>query len=424
MTSIVKRLDQPITAKTKRMDDGSMVCEARIARAGIYTYVLPSGEVSKEYRAPDEVFKPDALLSFETAPLTLNHPAVGEVNPSNYRQETRGVVTNVRQDAEAPEYVAATVRIQDAQALAAVADGTVQLSCGYTCTRTPVTGMTVTDAVTGETCKIDAVLSQIEGNHVAIVPAGRAGPGARLILDAQDFGVEMQITVNDEIKPLKCADCDAACKPGEPCPNCGKPVAGAQEVADGKIAPARTIGDPGQPAASQNGNEKGELIEAPAEVIAGGPPETEEPPEPVTLTPEQIKALEAELQAARGEVAKYKAKLEELSLSLAKQEDPAFLDSLVAERSMVVAKAHEHGIKTDAMPTADLRKAVLTKAFPKMKLDSFNSEQLSNLFDSVVSPVEVAPAPKAETTVVVKLEASPIDAAKAETAKRYGANTL
>lgn len=399
-SAVVKRLDSPVSAKTKRMDDGTLVCDARISRAGIYTYVLADGSISKEYRAPEEVFKPDSLESFETAPLTLNHPAIGEVNPSNYRQEVRGVVSNVHQDAEAPAYVAATVRIQDVQALAAVADGTVQLSAGYTCLRTPVSGMTVTDPLTGETCTIDAVLTAIDGNHVAIVPSGRAGPGARLILDVQDLGVEMAKL--DAVEKAKCAKCgEAMVDPGEKCPNCG-------EMASGATEPEGVQGDAPKVDPVKDAPGNGRSVSDPQSDAPGAPAK------PDDCGPKtDAAAITKELEAARVQV-------ETLKADLAKANEPGRIDALVAERQDVVGKAKAHGLKTDAVSNAELRAAVVIKAFPKLKLDGFSVEQISSLFDSVATPVEVVEAPKADPTVVVALDKNPIDAAVEADARRYG----
>jgi len=163
------------------------------------------------YRASEDVFAPDTLASFEGKPITDNHPP-GFVTPDNFTEYARGHVQNVRRGTESLESgewpVIADLIITAEPLLSKVRNKIVrELSCGYDF------------SIRKEGGKI--LQCDITGNHVAVVPKGRAGSEAR-INDSAPSEPEPQatstlttevpvtvtkvITVVKERKPVKIKD--------------------------------------------------------------------------------------------------------------------------------------------------------------------------------------------------------------------------
>lgn len=146
--------------------EGFLICRGvPIARTGEMVYLArelqldgdPERLVSVQ-RGAGDVFDPAAMASFEGKPVTDGHPPEN-VGPENFSAYARGHVQNVRRSGE---YLLADLYINDA-ALASDVRNRVkrEVSCGYLCVYTPE----------GSGYR----QSQIRGNHVAVVPRGRAG---------------------------------------------------------------------------------------------------------------------------------------------------------------------------------------------------------------------------------------------------------
>lgn len=151
--------------------DGSLLCEAvPIARVGWQVYnaeeldeIEPDsdGEISV-YRSPEEVFRPETIASFEGMTFTVLHPEQ-MVNPSNWRENAHGHATNIRRGTgDQSDLLLAELVVKSGEAIQAIYQGVDQISCGY-------------DAEYRQTAPGKAEQYDIVGNHVALVPAGRAG---------------------------------------------------------------------------------------------------------------------------------------------------------------------------------------------------------------------------------------------------------
>jgi hypothetical protein len=163
--------------RMRRTDEGYLTGEARVARVGIQSYQDGAGGIRQEYRPVAEVFAADAMSSFKSTPVTMGHPAERIVDSTNAKRLSIGFVgESIRPDGE---WVVMPITITDAESIAQIEAGTVQLSAGYMAD--------VMDAP-GEYggMKYDAVQTNIRGNHVAVVKQARAGDQARLNLDAAD----------------------------------------------------------------------------------------------------------------------------------------------------------------------------------------------------------------------------------------------
>lgn len=152
-----------------------MRAPAFLTRSGVFVYHRADGSEVREYRSAEEVFHADSLASLSAAPVTRLHPS-RPVDAKSFRSVVVGHVGDeVKQDGDK---VAATVHVQDADAIAAVEAGMRQVSCGYTCDIEETAGVTES----GE--RYDRAQRSIRYNHVALVPVGRAGSEVALRLDA------------------------------------------------------------------------------------------------------------------------------------------------------------------------------------------------------------------------------------------------
>ena len=146
--------------------EGFLIChDVPIARTGPQEYRAQELQLDGDperiitvNRHPEDVFEDATLASFEGKPITENHPPEN-VGPENYAAYTKGHVQNVRRQGD---YIVADLYINDAQLADEVKNGLKrEVSCGYLCNYVP----------DGENYRQTA----IRGNHVAVVPRGRAG---------------------------------------------------------------------------------------------------------------------------------------------------------------------------------------------------------------------------------------------------------
>ena len=146
--------------------EGFLICkDVPIARTGPQDYLARELQLDGDpdrlitvQRHPEDVFEDATLASFEGKPICDGHPPEN-VGPENYAAYTKGHVQNVRRDGD---YIVADLYINDANLANEVRNNVKrEVSCGYLCNYVP----------DGSGYK----QSRIRGNHVAVVPKGRAG---------------------------------------------------------------------------------------------------------------------------------------------------------------------------------------------------------------------------------------------------------
>lgn len=155
--------------------DGFLVADVRFARAGIYQYGgpeldRPDKAVVDVFRPASSVFSAAAMRSFAHKPVTVDHPSES-VSAANWKQHAVGQIGDeIRRDGD---FVRATLTIHDAAAIEAIKEGRQELSAGY---RSSIAWHD------GEAngARYDAIMSEITGNHVALVFRGRAGRQCRI----------------------------------------------------------------------------------------------------------------------------------------------------------------------------------------------------------------------------------------------------
>lgn len=310
-----------------RTDEGFLRAPARLTRAGVFTY-RNGGREWRELRLPEEVFATDSLRSFELLPLVYDHPRenAGAVDSNNARRLTVGSVGHVTRDSGDSNYVAAEVLITDADAVRAVENGDRELSCGYFCEREPAPpGSTFKDPVTGDALPYDFIQRNIRGNHVAIVKAGRAGPDAKIMLDHND-GIESNPT-------------------GDPVDQKGDTTMKKKITIDGLSF------------------EVDENVAQAFEKLTAAQNAT-------------IDKLTARADAADSQVKDLTAKLTEAT-------NPKRFAEAVSSRLALVQIAEKNAIKADGLDDMAIRRAVITKIDPSLKLDGRSDDYVIAAFDLV-----------------------------------------
>lgn len=146
--------------------EGYLIChDVPIARIGSQEYLARDlnldgdpDRVVTVNRYPEDVFDPAAMASFEGKDVTETHPPEF-LTPENHASYSKGHAENVRRSGD---FMIADLHIKDANLINDIKNGTVrEVSCGYLCDYEP----------DGENYK----QSRIRGNHIAVVPNGRAG---------------------------------------------------------------------------------------------------------------------------------------------------------------------------------------------------------------------------------------------------------
>ncbi len=175
---------------------GFLRCDGYPARAGIYKYRRDDGTIQYERRPPEEVFHADSLASYDDAPLTIEHPAEGEVNADNVRRHEVGHVKGAaRQDGDR---VATEQIIKDARAIKQVKAGKQQLSPGYKIELDETPGhdsrYATPDNPTG---RYDATQTKIRVNHLAIVDNARGGSQMRLRMDDAELVLDSELDAKE-----------------------------------------------------------------------------------------------------------------------------------------------------------------------------------------------------------------------------------
>lgn len=147
--------------------EGFLICKnVPIARTGEMQYYANELELDGDPARPvtvrrfsEDVFEAAAVASFEGKPVTDGHPSE-DVTPENYSAYTKGHIENVRQQGD---YLVGDIHINDANLISDVINNVKrEVSCGYQCEYVPLSDGTYKQI-------------NIRGNHVAVVPKGRAG---------------------------------------------------------------------------------------------------------------------------------------------------------------------------------------------------------------------------------------------------------
>lgn len=155
-----------ISPHIDKSPEGYLICrDVPINRTGEQDYLARElgldgdpERVVKVYRLPEDVFAPAALASFEGKDVTNSHPPE-MLTAENQAAYSKGHLENVRR---VGDNTVADLFIKDPMLVSQVESGAMrEVSCGYNCNFEPY---------------LDGYKqTRIRGNHLAIVPRGRAG---------------------------------------------------------------------------------------------------------------------------------------------------------------------------------------------------------------------------------------------------------
>ena len=169
----------------RKTADGYLVGDVLCARTGCQDYRaselgLMGDAIISVYRPESAVFAKDSLATYAGKPVTLGHPPV-MVTADNWKEYAAGSVGgDIARDGE---FVRVPTVLMDAATIAAVSDGTREISMGYT---TPVE---MIDGVAPDGTPYQAVQTgPIKINHLAIVPKARGGDKLRIGDSASNWG--------------------------------------------------------------------------------------------------------------------------------------------------------------------------------------------------------------------------------------------
>jgi hypothetical protein len=170
-------MDRAPLERVRKLADGRIAAVARFARSGVYTY--SGAEVGRPhlssvnvYRPESEVFSQDAMASFGHKAVTFHHPSDG-VSAANWSKVSVGFTEG--KIARDGGYVEIPLMLADAQAVGAYERGEArELSAGYSC------DLVWGDGIAPDGTAYQATQRNIRGNHIALVPQGRAGSECRI----------------------------------------------------------------------------------------------------------------------------------------------------------------------------------------------------------------------------------------------------
>lgn len=208
MTSLVRRFDSFVVEgkNLQRTPQGGIKAPGRFTRVGILEYDLEDGSTRREWRPPEEVFRPESYSTLEDAPITIHHPEDGEVRADSYSNETVGHVrAGVKPEGDA--FLGGLVVIQDEHAVKqALSGGLVEFSAGYVA-RLDMTAGVVPDGQPDAGKPYDCIQRDIKYNHVALLPPGlgRAGPEVALRLDSKGNQLPIRKDSHMELTPEELA---------------------------------------------------------------------------------------------------------------------------------------------------------------------------------------------------------------------------
>lgn len=326
---------------TRRTGDGYLAANARVARTGIQIYAgrevgKPTMDTVRVYRPEAEVFAVDALRSFAHRPVTNDHPPEA-VGARNWKQHSVGMTGD--EIARDGTFVRVPMVVMDQAAIDDVEAGKVELSMGYAC------DLDWTAGTTPEGEAYDARQTNIRGNHLAIVAAGRAGPQCRI----GDSWAAISTEQKDAHMSLKTVTVD------------GIPV----EVTDQGATVITTL--LGRIADSKSATEK--LVSDHATALA--------------TKDADLAKKDAEIDALKGKVL-----------------DDAALDARVAARADLIgkAKAIAPTVATDGKSDAEIRHAVVAAKIGDAAVAGKPAAYIDARFDILVEGVK--PADPVRDTII------------------------
>ncbi len=169
------RIDVTPLKAPRRKANGALAVDGVFSRAGVFTYRRADGSLQRELRLPEEVFDEASLKSLEAIPVVEDHP--GAMLGNDAARAQGWTQEGVRRDGD---LVVGSMLVTDPDLIASIEGGKDSLSVGYMIEEEPAPPGSV-HPVYGP---YDLIQRKIRGDHLAVVSMGRAGPEARIRMDA------------------------------------------------------------------------------------------------------------------------------------------------------------------------------------------------------------------------------------------------
>jgi uncharacterized protein len=405
-----KNFDSPF--KASLTPEGFLRLKGRIARTGNQLYFDASGNEWIEHRPAEEVFRKESMQSFEMAIVTDDHPPemVTVENVDKYKKGILG--SQIVQDGI---FLIADILITDKKLIQSIMDGLkVELSCGYFATILDKAGFDEN----GQT--YDKIQTEIEGNHVAVVEEGRAGPECKLFISDSATSRSNSLYINKEDSKMKTKRKDEKLMIGEMEHEVPEAVATAYkelmakvEEQGAELAKLAAKGD------EEEGEEKPEF-----ELKLPDPEKDPSAPLPVLeaeMTPEELeaKAKEDKELGKEESMDALRARIDTLTAQVKEREalNSARIDArvnLVTNAKSILGKE----FNCDGVCDSDVMKAVASHVTPSMKgkLDGKSCDYIKAAYDMALMAMEkndssnkellgIVPSNPADNRIDSKLEA-------------------
>jgi uncharacterized protein len=309
--------------------EGFLRIRATFSRSGCQTYTNPDGSKRVEYRPPEEVSRPDSLLSMGGLPVTLEHPPQ-LLTPATARQHTRG--HSGTQVEFTDGFVHGTVTVTDSEAIDEVKSGrAVELSNGYRCEYDPTPG------VAPDGTRYDGVQRNISGNHHAITRRARAGSEVCLHFDSADDDDPPIVAVSADLLP-SLPEATPMPAPAQPTDRADmKSSAKSKANAEEEMDPEEMEGDENmEPDEKEDGYGMAEGKRARGDSAT---PARSVPWEVYKATVDDLAAAELRFDSLAEQLSELEALVAE-RVDSAPEPDPELIQQLVAERVDVLEKAN------------------------------------------------------------------------------------
>ncbi len=190
-------------AKANLNKEGVLTCDICISRYGIFDYKGSSlglddaerrDKMYKIYRAPDVVMDKASVASFAGLTITNDHPPESITTDNAHKYQVGLTGNDILRDGEF--LVVRGCKITDEKTINDIIEGKVEVSCGH------YNKTTMEAGITDDGDEYDGKQEHIFGNHLSLVPQGRAGSQCRILLDKMDNGAELWTFADaDDIKP-------------------------------------------------------------------------------------------------------------------------------------------------------------------------------------------------------------------------------
>lgn len=341
------RVDAPrwMTTAFTKTPEGFLKGRAVVCTTGIYEYMDAKGNIVKELRLPEEVYKQTFLDSLKLKPVTLDHPKemLNADNVKKYAVGAMGDNPSEPWDGNTDFYnLAIDMIIHDSAAIKAIESGKRQLSVGYTCDLEDAEP----DAMwCGQ--RYDKIQRNIVANHVSIVDRARAGDTATIRLDSAD--AHIQIMDSDQSQTGLEQEDGMADKQYK-----SIKLDGVDYEAEAKVLEAL-----------HNSSTRADALQSELDALKG-----------------EKSKLEAEKDVHAEKVDSLTKELEELKKN---HVDSKEVEAKIAKRVALLATANKLGVEVKADASdREIMEAVVKAKAPNAKLDGKDEVYIQARFDSIV----------------------------------------